>query len=77
MTERGERNLLNFFPFLHLLEEEDVLVPADEETFPDEVLDDWESENLEDCLQRANWENCSFFTGFFCPLSNVTAFQIT
>ena len=40
-AEIEARKLQNFFPFPHLLEEEEVSEPAEEEPFPDEDLDDW------------------------------------
>ena len=73
VAERKTRNLQNFFPSLHLLEEE-VLEQVEKEPFPDEVLLDWESERLADCPWQADWENCSSFAGFHCLLSIMKAF---
>ena len=55
--EMEERNLQSFFPFLRLLEEEDLRLEEKEEAFPDADLDDWESVHLADCFLRANWVN--------------------
>ena len=44
VAAREARDLQNFFPFPRLLEEEKVLELEEEEPFPDEDLDGWESE---------------------------------
>ena len=55
VTEREERTLQNFFPFLRLPEEEEKEVlgldDAKDEPFSEAGMDDWASVRLEDCLQ--------------------------
>ena len=60
VAERETRNLHNFFPFPHLLKEEEALESKEEEPLPDEVPYDWEFDHMADCLLQANWVNRSF-----------------
>ena len=58
-----------FLPIPDLLKkkEEEVFDQTEEEPLPDEVLDDGESEFLEDYLPQVKWVNCSFSQVFSVP----------